>query len=479
MSVIELRDSEQAERYLQQGLWLARVVPPDAAQLKTTLEWALEMAAAGEPLLPLGVIADVGHVTLGTDDERQPESGFPRIPGWPTGLVRRYEDYFLGKLYSDSSFDRAASAVRRLSGRDRMRGLAVLLNHIREHAALDGALLSPAIIKTALEGPADPFLTRGWNSLSRQGLALELVALYESIVAGIRNTGEMLGPEDVFELEHGTALAEFSQRVALRQVIQAAAALEAKVAPHPASTPGRYRDVPTNILVEDMYPVGGFASIANHGSVESLLQSQLAFMEPADRPDLFDVKYVRDELLFYARDENQFLRRRRSFVFALFPDLIQTRFKDPELPWQRIILLLGLLVTAVRKFMEWLSADALCFDFLMVRADDASPLAPEKSLLEMVLRDSIARGTVQVQDISADRLALHCCEQARRSVCHCLTVAADEQPFHAEGICLTHLRLQGAVPVMWSLKKSQATPAGDDHLDSWCVVLQSLLADWL
>ena len=31
----------------------------------------------------------------------------------------------------------------------------------------------------------------------------------------------------------------------------------------------------------------------------------------AERPDLFDIKFLRDELLYYARDENRFLRRRQ------------------------------------------------------------------------------------------------------------------------------------------------------------------------
>src|SRR5262249_28731274 len=150
--------------------------------------------------------------------------------------------------------------------------------------------------------------------------------LYEEIIAAVRATGSALGPEDVFELEHGTALAAFSQRVALRQVLQAAARLEERLPPHPGRPLARRQEVPTHLLDEDTYPVGGFSSISTRGTIESLLHSQLVYMEPDDRPDLFDIKYVRDELLYYARDENQFLRRRRTFIFALYPDLVQARF---------------------------------------------------------------------------------------------------------------------------------------------------------
>src|SRR5207249_190972 len=113
----------------------------------------------------------------------------------------------------------------------------------------------------------------------------------------------------------------------LRQVLRAAERLEAALPHHrPRPRPGRL-EVPTRILDEDTYPVGGFSSLSTRGSVESLLHSQLAYMEPDDRPDLFDIKYLRDELLYYARDENQCLRRRRTFVFALFPDLARARHK--------------------------------------------------------------------------------------------------------------------------------------------------------
>src|ERR671932_314743 len=96
------------------------------------------------------------------------------------------------------------------------------------------------------------------------------------------------------------------------------------------------------------------------------------------------------DLLYYARDENQFLRRRRTLVFALFPDLVQTRFKDAGLPWQRGVLLLALLLVAVRKLSEWLTSEGLLFQFLFVDQGQEDPLAPERDLLKMLLRERIA-----------------------------------------------------------------------------------------
>src|SRR5207302_1473991 len=148
------------------------------------------------------------------------------------------------------------------------------------------------------------------------------------------------------------------------------------------------QEVPTRVLDEDTYPVGGFSSLSTRGTVESLLHSQLAYMERDDRPDLFDIKFLRDELLYYSRDENQFLRRRRTYVFAHFADLEEARAKDADVPWQRIVLTLGLTLAAVNKILDWLGEDALTFDFLFL--DDANQpkaLQAEEVVLHMVLRE--------------------------------------------------------------------------------------------
>src|SRR5439155_21780397 len=117
-------------------------------------------------------------------------------------------------------------------------------------------------------------LARGWDSLSR-GVLPVLVELYEGLIAATRRLAEVLGQEDVFELEHGTALAELGQRVALRQVLQMAARLDVGLPKHkPRPQIGR-RDVPTRVLDEDTYPVGRYASIATRGTIESLPHSQL------------------------------------------------------------------------------------------------------------------------------------------------------------------------------------------------------------
>src|SRR5262249_11169478 len=238
--------------------------------------------------------------------------------------------------------------------------------------------LSPGVIKTILDGPPDEALVQGWESLNRDGPHPMLLRLYEEVINQARRTAEVLAPEDIFELEHRTALKDLSERLLLRQVLNTAGRMERSLPATRVRPLAGRQEVPTRVLDEDTYPVGGFSSLSTHGSIESLLHSQLAYMEPQDRPDLFDIKYLRNELLYYARDENQLLRRPRTFRFVLHPDLVSARHMDPGLPVQRVVLLWALIYVTVTRLTDWLSTDALTFVFDFVSEEGEHPLDEER-----------------------------------------------------------------------------------------------------
>ena len=482
MSDYELRDLDEARRFLLQGLWWQRVVPPSATTVRPALEWALELASEGHPLPPLGFIADLGHAAFGMDWETRDRQAVA-IPGLPMQLVRTYEDHVLGKIYADWSFSRASDAMRqpRFQGRDRAKLLAFMLERFRDRAGFVGVEFSPGVIKTALETTPEELLNQGWESLRRDGSQPLLTDLYESLIAASRRTAEILGQEDIFELERGTALQEMGERVAMRQVLQAAAKFEATLPRHRIRPLNRRQDVPTRILDEDTYPVGGFTSLSTRGSVESLLHSQLAFMEPeGERPDLFDIKFLRDELLYYARDENQFLRRRRTFVFVLEPDLPATRYKEKELPYQQGVLLLALLMVVVRKLSEWLSTDALAFKIVFVGSREESPLEPESKLLAKLLDEPIATGTVELLHEEHSAVGTCCTTWARRSLCHCVLVSSGEPSVpKLSDTALSMLRVHGPRPVLTHQKMEAQLVDADEALESWNHLLEDLLRHWI
>lgn len=480
MTVHELRDRDEARRFLVQGLWLQRVLPPGPATVRPALEWCLEVASSGRPLPPPGFVADAGHVAFGLDWEARADRGDRPVPGVPPGLLRAYEDHVLGKLYADWSFAEAGEFLRTYQGRDRPRGLAFVLEQFRRRADFAGVELSPGVIKALLEAAPEEVLAEGWAALERDGPQPLLEDLLHALVAGARRTAEVLGREDLFELKRRTALQPEGERLALRQVLQAANLLEDALPPHRLRPLAGRREVPTHVLDEDTYPVGGFASLSNRGSIESLLHSQLAYMEKDERPDLFDVKYLRDELLYYARDENQFLRRRRTFAFGLYPDLVHTRFKDAESPYQRGVLLCALLYVVVRKLSEWLSTDALTFVFHFVGPDEPAPLAPELALFRTLLQEQIDTGTVVlVERATPGQAERDCALRARRSLCHVLSVATTDVAFAAADTAVTRLRVDGPYPAVGAGDEEPAYPEADDAVEGWEAALKYLLQLWV
>lgn len=481
MDAPELRDGDDARRFLTHGLWLQRVRRPRPGAIRAILDWAVEIAAAGQPLPPTGFLADAG--ALLTHADRDGAHDLPAVPGFSAGQIRTYEDHVLGKLYADSTFARAGDVVRRLKGRDQIRGVAFVVNQFRDRAGLPGALLGPASVKALADSPAESVLNRAWDELSADGPLPLLPEMTAALIAAVRGTDDVLAAEDVFELEHGTALAELSQRVALRQVLHFADRFS-RVLPRLKVRPaaGR-REVATRVFDEDVYPVGGFAAIATRGSVESLLHSQLAYMEPAggERPDLFDIKFLRDELLYYSRDENQFLRRRRTFVIVLWPDLLKARFKDRDLPAQRVILTLAWLAAVVRRLIDWLDADALTIEFLFPNDGQDQPLAAEAALLNTVFRDEIRGRVVAVRRATtAAEVGARVVAAARVSECRALGVSTKMAKFQAKNAVIHSLRVHESRPSLTGPDGPLTAAVTDgDPLDAWVAAAEQLLAEWI
>jgi hypothetical protein len=476
-----LRNSADARRFLVQGLWWQRVLPPRAATVRHILGWVKEVSSAGQPLPPTGLVADLGHVAFGEDWEARAGRDPVTLTNLPINLVRTYEDHVLGKVYADWTFSRASDALRRYpKGRAQAQGLAFFLGQFHERAGFPGVEMSPGVISAALEAPPEELLLEGHASIARGEMGPLLPELYEALIVAARRTAEVLGQEDLFELESGTALDDVSQRLARQQVLRAANGLEATLPRTKLRPLARRMEVPTRILDEDTYPVGGFTSLSNKGSTESLLHSQLAYMEPdvSGGPDLFDIAYLHDELLYYSRDENQFLRRRRTFVFVLAPDLVEARFKDAELPYQRIVLLLALLRVVVRKLTEWLSTDALVFRFLFLGEGEDEPLAQERKLLETLLREPIALGNASIQRVAFQNVPRLCEAWARKSMVRCLSIGANPPPLKVEETVATRLAV-AARPALGDAEDEPEPVEGEDALESWGHALQQVLQRWL
>ena len=479
MSIIELRDRDEVRTFLLQGLTLQRVVSPTVEVIVDGLRWASAIASNGQPLLPLGVIADVGHFLTGQHLGATGPSKH-EAENWPQTLIRSYEDYFLSKIYSDWNLERASDVVLGLDDEDQAKAIAYVVQQLRSSANLGGVTFSPAIVRDLLKLSPGDLKQAATKAITDEPLLPIFETLYDELIRAGRRMVEVIADEDVAALQQRTAFGDMGQYVAHRQIIQLEAKFSARLPHRPVRPLAGRREVPTRVVDEDQYPVGGYSSLSNRGSIESLLHSQLAYMEPSREPgDLFDLKFVRDELFYYSRDENQFLRRRRAFFFILQPDLTQTRYKDAELPAQRIILTLALILVVIHRLAEWLSTDALHFEIVLLSDEKEEALPHERELLEIVLQEMIDRSEVFITKSEEFSSVIKQCEDlAHTSQVHGLCVGTSARELDVESWVPTQLIVDRATPTLLGVNNVDYS-SDDDGFEAWITTATRLLELWI
>jgi hypothetical protein len=167
-------------------------------------------------------------------------------------------------------------------------------------------------------------------------------------------------------------------------------------------------------------------------------------------------------------------------VFVLFPDLLAARFKDPELPYQRIVMIQSAILALVRRLAEWLSTDAIRFELQFVQDGDRKPLAEEASLMELLLREPIERGDGLVTHLP-DRAALvkRLNELARTSQVQCLTAATEPFEMELENVVVTELVVNGPRPEIGDGDGVVTALEGEEAFDTWQETVLRILQLWV
>ena len=386
-------DAAGADAYLAATLALARPQALSPTWLSPCLE-ALARALTEAPGLLAPLLA-IDLVPLLGGERLQPLVG--ELPAGLRAAARAWEDEVLARLLADARWSRLVDAVSGLP--PARRPVAAALVAVRVHQSL-GLPAGPGIAPSA----ARRLATRGLpevreaarSALAEAGTARLLETALRQAAQGARRQRSLLHEAEVMLAEHVAVLERLGPRVALAQVADAAEQLDLAVPAWPRSPSRDDGSAPTALEEESAYPVGGFSSVTTRGALENLITSELAYMEPAggDGPDLFDVRYAENELLYFARDEGLALRRRRAVVLVLDASLVQARVLDEGEAAQRLSWALGAVVVLARRLARWLSAEALAVD--VVFAGPLPGLEEERELLGLVLRPEVERGVVSL-----------------------------------------------------------------------------------
>ena len=380
------------EEALAAELCVARLqplTPMVAARVRPVLQAALEHTLR---LPPLGFVADL--VGLLERECRVLVGG--EVPG--LGL-RRYDDRVVGPLVTAAHRDAVQDAYAALESRWRGVAAAVLAERLADVLEVDGPWWKPAAVRRLLDLHDEQVFEVGIAALHDDPEVHE--AIGARITALAQRGPVLFTPGDVHLLRHLPALVTRGQRLAVRQVLEAAESF-ARELPNQVRSRPRPGPLATQLQDEDLYPTGGFSSLSRRGSFENLVPSELVYLEDGGGPDLFDVRYVENELLFYHRDESVHLRRRRRIHVVLDASLTDTRVKDPELPYQRGVLLWGMLTAVLTRVVSWLGDHELRIVL--------HPLGPlldgERELVALVLGDLARAGVLELAAQSGPELVV-------------------------------------------------------------------------
>jgi vWA domain found in the FtsH ternary systems len=222
-----------------------------------------------------------------------------------------------------------------------------------------------------------------------------------------RRTRELVTDAEVFLLENIAQLRGLGPRVTLTQIAEAAQQLESQLPVRMKSSISD-GDQTTDLEEEAAFPIGGFSSISTVGNLENLVTSELIYMDEAgaERPDLFDIRFVEGELLYYARDESVAVRRRRTVVLVLDASLASARLLEAGEKFQQLVWALATCASVVRRLAGWLDSEAVKFEIIATKKGNDSPLAEELGVLGLLLREFRERGQLEVREAESVAAAL-------------------------------------------------------------------------
>jgi formylglycine-generating enzyme required for sulfatase activity len=357
----------------------------------------------------LSLVYDLGFLLV--EGDRFPFSSLDRLDLWPEeerAARLEYENRLLNGALRDPSVRKAIEFLRADPARDDLvaRALELLLAPLlRAGGHADAPVVDSVLLRElAPQGRISPSeeaevyvgLVEDEGALLR-ALETTLQAFFSQ-----RGTAQAFSAEDLSEIEHWSAFKKPAQRLAGRRIVSAAASFP-PVDPRGMKV-AEEEEADTELPDSGYYPQGGFSELANRGPIENLHPAELIYMgedpfgDDPDPPfDLFALRILENEALFFQRDSGQLRRTRRTVHVAIAPDQ-GLRLK---LKWHSdalAVLVYGLVVRLSEDLSKIFPRDALRIELHIVTPPGSSQERAEadRELLRVLLRHEIAAGGADV-----------------------------------------------------------------------------------
>lgn len=319
-------------------------------------------------------------------------------------LRLRYEREILGRVLQAPGTGELLEILQHSPDREAQtdRLLVILLETLGPHMPRR-ALVNPALIRSLEQPDGDGYAEherRFLDWLDDERYFHRSLGDFLDAAGQHVQWSRLIREEDVFELTHWRSLSTEHLRIGCRQIL----AVDRRLGERPL--PQRIHvhdagDVETAFVDETYYPMGGLAELTHRGSLENLVTSQLIYIEPGPEINVFDVRYLEGELLYYMRDEGS-LRRKRRTVHLIFDLGEAFEWKSPGWDFQFSVLSQGLGLRLLNDLFEVFEHDSVhaCFHYLTGGVDSAF-LRAEIDLMRLLLDDAVRHGWVEFHETEA------------------------------------------------------------------------------
>lgn len=375
---------------------------PLADSVPNSIGWLRSRWDAGDDHLPLTFVHDLGLLLLRGRDFRFASAR--DLDQWreeERSARLTYEDRVLGRWALDPSVLEAHIAIAGMA--------AALRDNAVSHAV--GIALSRALLECesmvcgnsahlrALQSEI-PSTPEQWKAVLGDTWA-EWGFEQLAEAAKFLPTTKLFRPEDLWEIAHLKELPSESARLALREINGTIS----RIGPVPntvaLSIRHTAREVPVEAEEEDNYPTGGFDGVSTKGTFENLVRTEVVYVgEGCEKPggiDLFDVRFIEGELLFYTRDESPMLDARRDVTFV-FDMPNEQRHKQPALPAQTLVLTEACALAFQGDLLRIFGpgGSQVRLTWRSVSEEDTAASTQEKASLSLLLGSEIAHHRVEL-----------------------------------------------------------------------------------
>lgn len=235
---------------------------------------------------------------------------------WETREDIHYQEQFVSVLLNSSEFKELKELGSTYKGRE-FQSFVLLSAQIffDQIAPSQGPLIPPGFLKEFrkeaqdLQSAADQILDRE-----------DLLSFLDPFpwIEGFKKNRPIFSEEDFRELRLVQKIPDESQRKALKLCWKSRTWLEQSLL---LKIKKQIRNLPSvdtpDAQLSGTFPMGGIAGISNRGTLSTVLPSELLYSTIKDPVDLFQVKYLENDLLYYLRDQQEIDEYQRKLSIQL------------------------------------------------------------------------------------------------------------------------------------------------------------------